>query len=109
MGILPAAAPLQRRGVAGLRHNRIRLREPSQRGVVESCIVKVQPDGSIFPLACKAKAGGGWAYCRCGPGSAPAGCRAGASDRCWVAGIRLREPAQQRRRSILHCKSTARW
>lgn len=52
------AVPVQAAGVAGLGHNRIRLREPAQRGVVVSCVVKVQPDGSIFPLACKAMAGG---------------------------------------------------
>jgi len=50
--------PVQAAGVAGLGHNRIRLREPAQRSVVESCVVKVQPDGSIFPLACKTKADG---------------------------------------------------
>ena len=52
------AVPVQAAGVAGLGHDRIRLREAAQRSVVESCVVKVQPDGSIFPLACKAKADG---------------------------------------------------
>ena len=52
------AVPVQAAGIPRLRHNRIRLREPAQRSVVVSCIVKVQPDRSIFPLACKAMAGG---------------------------------------------------
>ena len=41
-----------------LRHNRIRLDEATQHGVVIPSAVEVQPDCSILPLAGKAEAGG---------------------------------------------------
>jgi hypothetical protein len=45
---------VQRLRVPRLRHEGVRLEEAAQHGVVVAGVVKVQANGSIFPLSCKA-------------------------------------------------------
>jgi len=97
--------PIQALRIPRVRHERIRLQEPSQRGIVRSRAVVVEAQASLLPLAGEAPIGGQARPCQSGPRHAirivagvavrdfsPAGVR-GKACRAQVVAVEIREHA----------------